>query len=255
MLTEDTSIFDECHELLTIVYFEQTTFLVVEIELHQLASHLVLVLLVGVLESLLDSVNPLAEEILFVASDLLTKILAVLTKALHTTEVREHALGGFQVLLKLKGELTGPNYGTNGVRDILALWWFIHSGNLLKTLTSADFKLFLRLLDFADKLSQQVFSLLLKLFLNRIFTQESFPPLEFPQELTGCSFTLSKDFLSQFLAKLFFHGLDSALVLFHCSMPGRGLILVCIERINLTEGIKSVSNLQTIAFLGCQQSQ
>jgi hypothetical protein len=60
---------------------------VVEVELHELASHLVLMLLIGVLESLLDSVDPLAEEILFVGSNLFAEILAVLAQALHATEV------------------------------------------------------------------------------------------------------------------------------------------------------------------------
>jgi hypothetical protein len=44
-------------------------------------------LLIGVLESLLDSVDPLAEEILFVGSNLFAEILAVLAQALHATEV------------------------------------------------------------------------------------------------------------------------------------------------------------------------
>jgi hypothetical protein len=152
MLSQYTGIFNQRDKLDTVIYFEETPFLVTKIKLHQLATHLVLLLLIGVLECLLNRFDPVTEQFFFIALDLIAEVLTFTAKLLHATQISEHTLGSFQILLKLEGELAGPDYCANCVRDILTLRRFFHPRNLLKTLACAGLKLMLRLLNFIDKL-------------------------------------------------------------------------------------------------------
>lgn len=77
VLTENASILNKSNKTLTVVNLEKTALLMTEVELHKLSGHLVLVLLVGILKSFLDLVNPRSEKILLISLDLSAKILSL----------------------------------------------------------------------------------------------------------------------------------------------------------------------------------
>lgn len=255
VLAENTSIFDKGYQLLAVVDLEETALLVVEVKLHELAGHLVLVLLIGVLQGLLDPVNPFGEQVLFEAADLFAEIRALLGEALHTAEVTEHGLSGLKVLLKLQGKLAGPNDGAHGIGDVLALRWALHARDLFEALTSTHFELLLRLLNFARELSKKILSFLLELLLNGVLAEETLPSLELSEQLARCCLSLSEDFLPELLAKLLLHGFDGTLILLHGSVPAGGLVLISVEGVNLAEGVESIGNLESVALLGSKQAQ
>lgn len=79
--------------------------------------------------------------------------------------------------------------------------------------------------------------------------------MELSQQLVRCRFALSEYFLAQLLAQLLLHRLNCAFVLFHRSVPRRGLVLICVERVDLAEWVEGIVYLESLALFWSEQSQ
>jgi hypothetical protein len=97
MLAQNSSVFYKCYQFFAIIDFKKTTFFVAEVELHKLASHLVLALLVWVIQRSFNRVTPLLKKVVLKGFNRLAKILIFLGKPLHTRNITKHGLRGFQI--------------------------------------------------------------------------------------------------------------------------------------------------------------
>lgn len=174
-------ILDESDQLLAVVHLEETSCL--EVELHQLACHLVLLLLVWIFEHVEDIVLPLVEKASLVRADVLSEVVGLCHELLEGWKVHEETLRSQDVRVNFLGELPGPNDGADHRRHILALRWLLHARNGLDALPCPHVEVLTHLLDLTGHLGDEVLTLLLELRLDGVFAEEPFPSLEFSHEL------------------------------------------------------------------------
>ena len=180
--------------------------------------------------------------------DLLAEGLRLGLELLDGLDVTEQTLGYAQVVHELLRHLARPDDAGDGVRNVGCLWGLLHAWNSLKTLSGSAFEFLTVLLYLFDELGLEALSLALQLILDRVLGQQTLPPLELPKQLTRSSLPVLEDFLSQLLTDFFLHRLKDLLVDFDGPRPLILSILICIERVDLSEGVKGRVHLQSFLF-------
>jgi hypothetical protein len=105
-------------------------------------------------------------------------------------------------------------------------------------LSSSHGKVLTDLFDFSGHFVDKVFSLLLKLLLDRSLSHKTFPSLEFSHQLSRRALFFRENLFSEFTADFLLDRLKHSFVGLTSILPSVDKDLVGVERIDFSEGLK-----------------
>ena len=120
----------------------------------------------------------------------------------------------------------------------MALRGLLHPGYRLNALASPHIEILSHLFNLSNHLCDEIFTLLLQLFLDRRLTHQSLPSLKLPHQLSGGACLLRENLFSKLLAYFFLYGLKHSLVEFALLFPSLDEDLIGVERIDFSKWVK-----------------